>query len=132
MANNQVNVFAKKPPSKYSWVAEIRSQAEQSNRPPQLFYMQMKADQKSNAGLNMTKENQAIYCTIPLIRESIPLVILFRALNCVADKLIMNRICFDCSDDPQMREALRPSLEEAKIIETQEDALDYIAKRGIA
>jgi len=34
MGNNQVNVFAKKPPSKYSWVAEIRSQAETSNRPP--------------------------------------------------------------------------------------------------
>lgn len=31
-----------------------------------------------------------------------------------------------------MREALRASLEEAKIIQTQEDALDYIAKRGIA
>lgn len=31
-----------------------------------------------------------------------------------------------------MREALRPSLEEAKIIQSQEDALDYIAKRGIA
>lgn len=34
MGNNQVNVFNKKPPSKYSWVAEIRSQAEASNRPP--------------------------------------------------------------------------------------------------
>jgi hypothetical protein len=31
-----------------------------------------------------------------------------------------------------MREALRPSLEEAKIIQSQEDALDFIAKRGIA
>lgn len=31
-----------------------------------------------------------------------------------------------------MREALRASLELAKIIETQEDALDYIAKRGAA
>jgi DNA-directed RNA polymerase II subunit RPB2 len=31
-----------------------------------------------------------------------------------------------------MREALRPSLEEVKIIQSQEDALDYIAKRGIA
>jgi len=25
MANNMVNVFNKKPPSKYTWVAEIRS-----------------------------------------------------------------------------------------------------------
>jgi DNA-directed RNA polymerase II subunit RPB2 len=37
MANNQVLVFHKKPPSKYTWVAEIRSQAESSNKPPQLF-----------------------------------------------------------------------------------------------
>jgi DNA-directed RNA polymerase II subunit RPB2 len=62
------------------------------------------------------RENSAIYCTIPLIRESIPLVILFRALNCVTDKLILQRICFDCPDDADMREALRASLEEAKII----------------
>ena len=48
MGNNQVNVFAKKPPSKYSWVAEIRSQADQSNRPPQLFTMQMKAGNRSS------------------------------------------------------------------------------------
>ena len=31
-----------------------------------------------------------------------------------------------------MKEALRASLEEAKIIQSQEDALDYIAKRGVA
>jgi len=116
MGNNQVNVFAKKPPSKYSWVAEIRSQAETSNRPPQLFTMQMKSNQKNKQTGPGQRENSSIYCTIPLIRESIPLVILFRALNCVTDKLILNRICFDCPDDADMREALRASLEEAKII----------------
>jgi DNA-directed RNA polymerase II subunit RPB2 len=31
-----------------------------------------------------------------------------------------------------MKEALRPSLELAKMIETQEEALDYIARRGAA
>mmetsp|Transcript_101251 Transcript_101251/g.139805 ORF Transcript_101251/g.139805 Transcript_101251/m.139805 type:complete len:82 (+) Transcript_101251:413-658(+) len=35
MANNIVLVFHKKPPSKYCWVSEIRSQAENSNKPPQ-------------------------------------------------------------------------------------------------
>jgi len=93
--------------------------------------MQMKSDAK-NGRVSGPKENASIYCTIPLIRDSIPLVILFRALNCVADKTILNRICFDCPDDAAMREALRASLEESKIIQTQEDALDYIAKRGIA
>ena len=58
--------------------------------------MQMKANKSASSG---QKENSSIYATIPLIRESIPLVILFRALNCVTDKLILNRICFDCPDD---------------------------------
>jgi hypothetical protein len=50
MGNNQVNVFNKKPPSKYSWVAEIRSQAENSNKPPQLFTIQMKSKQNRADG----------------------------------------------------------------------------------
>lgn len=78
------------------------------------------------------KFGQCIYVNIPMIKESIPLVILFRALGCVSDKSILGRICFDCPDDAEMSEALRASLEESKIIETQEDALDYIAKRGAA
>ena len=67
-----------------------------------------------------------------MIKEPIPLVILFRALNCLSDKAILERVCFDCSANTEMREALRPSLELAKIVETQEDALDFIAKRGHA
>ena len=67
-----------------------------------------------------------------MIKEPIPLVVLFRALNCVSDKHILSRICFDQSDDIDMMEALRPSLEEAKMIDSQEAALDYIAKRGAA
>lgn len=67
-----------------------------------------------------------------MIKESIPLVILFRALNCLSDKHILSRICFDCPDNTEMKEALRPSLELAKMIDSQEDALDYIAKRGAA
>ena len=135
MGNNQVNVFKKKPPSKFSWVAEIRSQAENSNKPPQLFTMQIKSKQKSGPGLNnqlSTKFDQAISVNIPMIKEAIPLVVLFRALNCLSDKHILNRICFDCPDNTEMKEALRPSLELAKMIDTQEDALDFIAKRGAA
>lgn len=67
-----------------------------------------------------------------MIKESIPLAILFRALNCLSDKNILGRICFDCPDSTEMKEALRPSLELAKMVDSQEDALDYIAKRGQA
>lgn len=53
-----------------------------------------------------------------MIKENIPLVVLFRALNCLSDKHILSRICFDCPDDTEMKEALRPSLELAKMIDT--------------
>ena len=56
--------------------------------------------------------------TIPLIKEQIPVVILFRALGCISDKLILSRICFDCPDDAEMAESLKASLDEAKIIDT--------------
>ena len=69
---------------------------------------------------------------LPQLKESIPLVILFRALGCVSDKAILSKICFDCPDDADISEVLRSSLEEAKTVETEEEALDYIAKRGNA
>ena len=59
-------------------------------------------------------------------------MILFRALGCISDKAILSKICFDCPDDAEMSEVLRASLEEAKIIDSEEEALDYIAKRGSA
>lgn len=135
MANNMVNVFKKKPPSKYSWVSEIRSQAENSNKPAQLFTMQIKSkERKAGATVKQLslKDDQSIYCSIPLIKEQIPLAILFRALNCLSDKHILNRVCFDCPNNTEMKEALRPSLELARMIDSQEDALDFIAKRGAA
>jgi DNA-directed RNA polymerase II subunit RPB2 len=52
-----------------------------------------------------------------------------RALGCLSDKQIINKICYD-PEDSDMTEALRPSLEEAMAIMTEEDALDFIAKRG--
>ena len=41
MASNIVLVFHKKPPSKHSWIAEIRSQADNSNKPPLQFKVAM-------------------------------------------------------------------------------------------
>ena len=69
--------------------------------------------------------------TIPMIREDIPVAILLRALNCISDKQIQDLIIYDESD-PNMTEMLRASLEEATTIRTQNEALDFIAKRGMA
>jgi len=74
---------------------------------------------------------QCIVATIPHIREPVPIAILFRALGCVSDKSILNKVCYD-PEDAEMSEALRPSLEEAMTVMTEEEALDYIARRGSA
>jgi DNA-directed RNA polymerase II subunit RPB2 len=52
-----------------------------------------------------------------------------RALGCVSDKQIINKICYD-PNDAEMCEVLKPSLEEAMAYTDEEEALDYISKRG--
>jgi len=52
-----------------------------------------------------------------------------RALGCVSDKQIINKICYD-PNDAEMCEVLKPSLEEAMTFTDEEEALDYISKRG--
>jgi DNA-directed RNA polymerase II subunit RPB2 len=55
----------------------------------------------------------------------------FRALGFVADKDILEHIVYDLADN-EMMEMLRPSIEEAFVIQSQEVALDFIGKRGSA
>ena len=62
---------------------------------------------------------QHIRATLPYIRADIPIIIVFRALGFVADKDILEHICYDFSDT-QMMELLRPSLEEAFVIQNQQ------------
>ena len=55
----------------------------------------------------------------------------FRALGFVADKDILEHIVYDFGDD-EMMGFLRPSIEEAMVIQSQQVALDFIGKRGSA
>ena len=125
MANNFVYVFKKKEPAAYSWLAEIRSNLDSSNRPPSQFTVKLLGKgegKKDNMG-------QVIRVRIPYIKKDIPIVILFRALGFVADRDILDHILFDYNDTALL-ELLRPSLEEAFVIQNQENALDFIGKRG--
>ncbi|KAL4423802.1 hypothetical protein ABPG75_001103 [Micractinium tetrahymenae] len=123
MANNHVYVFRKSQPSKYAYVAECRSVVEGSTRTVSTMQVKMlsRAGQKG-AG-------QCIRASIPYVRADIPILIIFRALGFVADKDILEHIVYDFGDTAMM-EALRPSIEEAFPIQSQEVALDYIGKRG--
>uniref|UniRef100_A0A0D3BKN9 DNA-directed RNA polymerase subunit beta n=1 Tax=Brassica oleracea var. oleracea TaxID=109376 RepID=A0A0D3BKN9_BRAOL len=123
MSTNHVYVFKKRQPNKYSYVAEVRSMAETQNRPPSTMFVRMLSGSKGGSS------GQYIRCTLPYIKKEIPIIIVFRALGFVADKDILERICYEFGDT-QMMELLRPSLEEAFVIQSQQVALDYIGKRG--
>ena len=123
MASNFVYCFHKKQPSKYSWMAEVRSQAE-GLQATSGFSVKMMPRLGGRSG-----SKGQIVATMPYINADIPIAILFRALGCLSDKDIIQRIVYD-SADAQMMELLRPSIEEAMPVASQETALDFIAKRG--
>lgn len=125
MATNHVYVFAKPPPSIYSYSAEIRSQPEKGSKVASTLFLKMmaKGGEKGSSG-------QCIRATVPYIKSDIPIVIIFRALGIVADKDILEHICYDFEDDA-MLELLKPSIEEAFVIQDQHVALDFIGKRGM-
>lgn len=125
MSTNHVYVFKKRQPNKYAFVAEVRSMAESQNRPPSTMFVRMLSRTSAKGG----SSGQYIRATLPYIRTEIPIIIVFRALGFVADKDILEHICYDFNDT-QMMELLRPSLEEAFVIQNQQVALDYIGKRG--
>ncbi|CAI5967919.1 unnamed protein product, partial [Closterium sp. NIES-64] len=62
---------------------------------------------------------QVIRATLPYIKAEIPIIVVFRALGFVADKDIMEHVCYDFTDTAMM-ELLRPSLEEAFVIQNQQ------------
>ncbi|KAK4799955.1 hypothetical protein SAY86_025320 [Trapa natans] len=126
MSTNHVYVFKKKQPNKYSYIAEIRSMPETQNRAPSSLFVRMLSRNTAKRG---SSGGQYIRATLPYIRTEIPIIIVFRALGVVSDKDILVHICHDYSDN-EMLELLRPSLEEAFVIQNQEVALDYIGKRG--
>ncbi|KAG2687589.1 hypothetical protein I3843_09G059700 [Carya illinoinensis] len=125
MSTNHVYVFKKRQPNKYAYVAEVRSMAESQNRPPSTMFVRMLSRASAKGG----SSGQYIRATLPYIRTEIPIIIVFRALGFVADKDILEHICYAFADT-QMMELLRPSLEEAFVIQNQQVALDYIGKRG--
>ena len=126
MATNQVYIFQRPAPSKYQYVAEIRSQMEGSHRPASSLYVKM----LSRTGLKGAT-GQYIRVTLPYIRQDIPIVVLFRALGFISDRDILQHICYD-PDDQQMLDLLRPCIEEAFVIQDEAIALDFIGKRGAA
>jgi DNA-directed RNA polymerase II subunit RPB2 len=123
-AANIVQVF-KKRMSPTPFVAEIRSAVEKGSR--LISSMQVKLYGRGEGAKGGF--GQTIKATLPYIKSEVPIAIVFRALGIVSDEQILNHICYD-RNDTQMMEMLKPSLEEAFVIQDREVALDFIGKRG--
>jgi len=126
MATNTVYVFSMKD-SKYQYKAEIRSCLENSSRPVSTLWVNMIA--RGGAGARKVAIGQRIIAILPYIRQEIPIMIVFRALGFVSDRDILEHIIYDF-DDPEMMEMVKPSLDEAFVIQEQNVALNFIGSRG--
>jgi DNA-directed RNA polymerase II subunit RPB2 len=86
--------------------------------------------QKRGTGGERSSSGQFIRANIPYIKADLPVIIIFRALGILADKDVLEHICYDFNDH-QMLEMLKPCIEEAFVIQDREVALDFIGKRGM-
>lgn len=107
-------------------------------------------------GVKKSAIGQRIVSTLPYIRQEVPIIIVFRALGFVSDRDILEHIIYDF-DDPEMMEMVslfnrhlsvvtvhvtvlwsvmslhfqvKPSLDEAFVIQEQNVALNFIGSRG--
>ncbi|KAJ8865899.1 hypothetical protein PR048_033422 [Dryococelus australis] len=126
MATNTVYVFSMKD-GKYAYKAEIRSCLEHSSRPTSTLWVNMMA--RGGQSIKKSAIGQRIIAIMPYIKQEIPIMIVFRALGFVADRDILEHIIYDF-DDQEMMEMVKPSLDEAFVIQEQNVALNFIGARG--
>ncbi|XP_071827788.1 DNA-directed RNA polymerase II subunit RPB2 [Apostichopus japonicus] len=126
MATNGVYVFQKKS-NKYAFTSECRSCLENSSRPTSTMWVHLMT--RGGSGSKKSSIGQKIIAILPYIRQEIPIMIVFRALGFVADRDILEHIIYDF-DDPEMMEMVKPSLDEAFVIQEQNVALNFIGARG--
>uniref|UniRef100_A0A182YG21 DNA-directed RNA polymerase subunit beta n=1 Tax=Anopheles stephensi TaxID=30069 RepID=A0A182YG21_ANOST len=126
MATNTVYVFSMKD-GKYAYKTEIRSCLEHSSRPTSTLWVNMMA--RGGQSIKKSAIGQRVIAILPYVKQEIPIMIVFRALGFVADRDILEHIIYDF-DDPEMMEMVKPSLDEAFVVQEQNVALNFIGARG--
>lgn len=116
MATNQVYVYPQRQPFKHSFIAEIRSGAEYSQKPPTTLVLAL---------LSHSQRIEAVQ--IPYVKSPIPIVVLFRALGVITDREIVEMTVYDITDR-EMTGCLTASIDAAIVVRSTEVALDYIGK----
>ncbi|KAL1233681.1 DNA-directed RNA polymerase II subunit [Trichinella spiralis] len=131
MATNTVYVFSLKD-NKFAFKAECRSCLESSSRPTSTLWVNMYARGGGHGAANTKKQlmGQRIVVNLPYVKQELPVIVVFRALGFVSDRDILEHIVYDF-DDAEMMEMVKPSLDEAFVIQEQSVALNFIGSRGV-
>jgi DNA-directed RNA polymerase II subunit RPB2 len=119
-AENRVYCFDGKNTTKWNWFAEIKSVPDFKCISPKQIEMMIAS--KNNGFGN------AIYVSIPRIKQPIELFVLFRALGVPNDKKVCEYIVLDIGSDKynEVLQFLQASIIDANKYLTQEDALRHI------
>jgi DNA-directed RNA polymerase II subunit RPB2 len=106
-------------------VSEVKSIIEGSMNKPRTLLVQLPYKTKGPRGSGF----EAIETRVAQMESGIPLFVLYRALDMISDKEILQTIVPDMSD-VKMLEMLRPAMDVAAELQcyTQDDALYYIGK----
>jgi DNA-directed RNA polymerase II subunit RPB2 len=110
-ANNETILFT----------AEIKSVSENTSKPIRSLSVDLLAPSKQFTNMN-------IVVNIPNIRKPVPLFIVFRALGVISDKDIVTTCLLDLDKYENLMDFLIPSIHDAGPIDTQVNALQYIAE----
>ena len=123
IANNLIQVYKNpKNYSKYSHICETRSLNENTFGIPKVA--SIKITNKSDIYSNQIK------ILLPHMKTEIPIFILMRALGCESDKEIIYHVIDNnnSSIDMNILKILKPSIEEAREVMTENEAVIYISK----
>jgi DNA-directed RNA polymerase II subunit RPB2 len=121
VANNNVFVFSSKNP-KYKYYVECVS------TDPNRFGNSKKTSIRYLKDITSKRNiGNTFHVGIPMLKQEIPLFIIFRALGVMSDKEIVEMCVYDVNDY-ELNQYLYPSIEESCDILSQEDAFEYIAR----
>jgi DNA-directed RNA polymerase II subunit RPB2 len=124
VCENKIFCFPEKASqSKFSDKAEIWSVPPENPSIVSKVIVRMKIMKDNHSG-------NSIYVRMKRFKQDIPLVIIFRALNYISDKSIVELIVYNTSSEKNisMVNLLNSSIDEAKEVNSQKLALEYISK----
>ena len=120
-ANNTLYIRSYDEDEMYSYSAEIRSVSEDSSKPTRTTSVKIVAPSAKFS-------NNQIVVAVPNVKKPIPLFILMRALGVISDKDIIKTCLLDLDKNKDMIDLFIPSVHDAGMFFTQQNAIDFIAQ----